>query len=408
LARVRAQLSMAALRRRAVEQEALTASLVQQQRWLEAVLDRLPVATLLLDSATGEFPFANRAAQALSGGRFPVDLEGAHRGAFRVTDEDDRPIASEDTPIARARRGEHARQMEAVWHTPAGRFNLAVDSDEVPAQGSQPARTIVTFQDISRLKNVERDLKALLGTRDEFLSIASHELKTPITSLSMQIQMTQLSMGPDGERAPTPDRLRKMLRVATTQVGRLTSLVDDLLDVARIRTGQLTLRLESADLGVLVRETLERMAGHATGAECPIRIEAPPTLTGVWDARRLEQVLTNLVSNAVKYAPRKPIEIRLTAPGDTVSLEVRDFGPGVAEPLRETIFERFDRGGASRNAGGLGLGLFISRQLVQAHHGTISVDGPPGEGARFVVVLPRDASRAHSSRASAPAPTAST
>lgn len=245
-----------------------------------------------------------------------------------------------------------------------------------------------------RLRTAE--LSALLGARDEFLSIASHELKTPITSLRMQLQMTERSTRSESGRASSPERLAKALRTSLIQVDRLTSLVEELLDVARIRSGHLQLDFVPVDLVPLARDTLERLSGQLAQAGCQVQFDAPPSLFGVWDARRLEQVLTNLTSNAMKYAPGVPLEVRLSEAGEErIRLEVRDFGPGVPQAQRDTIFDRFDRGSASRNAGGLGLGLFISRQIVSAHGGSITVEGPPGGGARFVIVLPRDAVGSH-------------
>ncbi|MFP2906653.1 ATP-binding protein [Pyxidicoccus sp. 3LFB2] len=395
LARVHAQLNMAALRRQVAEQEARAANLTRQQQWLELVLDRLPTPTLLVDPGSGRFTFANRAAQQLADGPFPSDIEAAERGqAFRLTDDADEPLASEDSPGAQVRRGERVRDQESVWHSPAGRFNILVDSDFVPAVGPRPAQAIVSFRDISRLKQVERELKALLGARDEFLSIASHELKTPITSLRMQLQMTERNVKPDEGRAPTPEKLARALRVSLIQVDRLTSLVDDLLDVARIRTGTFDLTFQELDLSQLARDLLDRLSGQLAQAGCNARLDAPPRLLGIWDGPRLEQVLTNLLSNAMKYAPGVRLDVSISTAGELVRLEVRDYGPGVGDAQRESIFERFDRGIASRNAAGLGLGLFISKRIVGAHNGSIVVESPPGGGASFVVLLPRDASRA--------------
>jgi signal transduction histidine kinase len=394
LARVQAQLNMATLRLRAAEQDVRVANLAQQQEWLEAVLDRIPAPTLLVDPSSGQFTFANRTAHELAGGRFPTDIDSAERSrSFLLTDEADRPLDPKSTPGAQIQRGEQVRDREVVWHSPAGRHHIVVDSDFVPAMGQQPPRTIVTLQDISRLKRVEQELKELLGARDEFLSIASHELKTPITSLRMQLQMTERSMKPEEGRAPSPEKLAKVLRISSIQVDRLTSLINDLLDVARIRSGHLDLSFAAADLAQLARDTLEHLSGQLAQAGCRVQLDAPQSLRGVWDGRRLEQVLTNLVSNAMKYAPGVPLDVCLAAEEGQARLEVRDFGPGVPPSQQDTIFDRFDRGLASRNVGGLGLGLFISRQIVVAHGGTIAVENPPGGGARFIVRLPRDASR---------------
>ena len=387
MARVQAQLTMAAMRLRAAEQEEHAKHLSQQQRWLEAVLNRLPTPTLLVDPDSRQFTFANHAAHQLADGQFPSTLDATEHGqAFRLTDDTGSPLDLEralDAPV---------RDLEAVGHSPAGRLHLVMDSDVVPAVGQQPSRTILTLRDISRLKQAERELKMLLGSRDEFLSIASHELKTPITSLRMQLQLAERGVKPEENRAPSPERLAKTLRVSLIQVDRLTSLVDDLLDVARIRTGTLDLSFQEVDFVQLTSDIVERLSGQIAHAGCRVRLDLPPVLVGVWDGQRLEQVLTNLVCNALKYAPGSALEVRLAEEGDFVRLEVCDHGPGVPEAQRETIFDRFDRGIASRNTGGLGLGLFISKQIVVGHGGRISVEEGPQGGASFRVVLPRDAS----------------
>ncbi|MBN8229470.1 response regulator [Corallococcus macrosporus] len=240
-----------------------------------------------------------------------------------------------------------------------------------------------------QLEQHQQALESLLKTRDEFLSIASHELKTPITSLLLQLQMAERYVKPAEGRVVSPERLPRALKVSLVQVDRLTRLVEDLLDVARIRTGTFALDVREVDLAQLASDVLERLSGQLTQTGCPTRLDAPHALPWHVDLHRLEQVLTNLITNAMRYAPGGPLVVRLQEQGDGVRIEVRDHGPGVPEAQRESIFDRFDRGLANRHTGGLGLGLFISKQIVTAHGGSISVEDAPGGGACFVVLLPR-------------------
>ncbi|WP_375756302.1 ATP-binding protein [Corallococcus exercitus] len=248
-----------------------------------------------------------------------------------------------------------------------------------------------------QLEQQQRGLESLLSARDEFLSIASHELKTPITSLLLQLQMAERYVKPVEGRVVSPERLPRALKVSLAQVDRLTRLVEDLLDVARIRTGTFALDVQQVDLAQLASDVLERLSGQLAQAGCPTRLDAPHQLPWHVDLHRLEQVLTNLLTNAMRYAPGGPLVVRLQEQGDLARIEVRDHGPGVPEAQRESIFDRFDRGLANRNTGGLGLGLFISKQIVAAHGGTISVEAPPEGGACFVVLLPRSTARTQAS-----------
>ncbi|MEW5851982.1 MAG: ATP-binding protein [Myxococcota bacterium] len=225
--------------------------------------------------------------------------------------------------------------------------------------------------------------------RDEFLSIASHELKTPLTSLVLQIQSLRRMAQRFGslDQAP-PDVVAASLEGVDRQLKRLDGLVGNLLDVARITAGRLGLSLEDVDLASLTRDVVERFAQQAAQAGCSLVVGADTPVRGRWDRIRVEQVITNLLSNAVKYGAGGPVEVSVAEVGGQARLAVRDHGMGISPEDVPRIFERFERAVPARHYGGLGLGLFITRQIVTAHGGTISVTSQPGQGSTFTVDLP--------------------
>ncbi|HET9451371.1 MAG TPA: ATP-binding protein, partial [Aggregicoccus sp.] len=223
--------------------------------------------------------------------------------------------------------------------------------------------------------------------RDEFLSVASHELKTPLTSLLLRLDSLARapSLASSGS-VPLPGSHLEMLR---RQVRKLSDLVDGLLDVTRIGAGRVTLRLEPVDLGALVREVAARFEPQAQRAGGSLQVEDAGGVVGEWDRLRLEQVTTNLVSNALKYGAGKPVQVRVLREADgSARLDVEDAGIGIAPEHRARIFGRFERAVSERHYGGLGLGLYITHQLVTALGGSVSVQSALGEGSTFSVRLP--------------------
>jgi PAS domain S-box-containing protein len=232
------------------------------------------------------------------------------------------------------------------------------------------------------------DAQEAIRARDEFLSIASHELRTPLTPLLLQLQGLLKETPLSGVQSHVPEWRRNVLKRMERQVQRLGALVDNLLDVARIRAGKLALQEEHVDLSGLVQEVCRRFGDEIARSGCAVSIHTDGVVTGRWDRLRLEQVVTNLIANAVKYGRGKPIEITVGAWSGGGRLTVRDFGIGIPAEMLPRIFERFERAVSSRAYGGLGLGLYIVRQIVEAHGGCIRVMSQPGEGATFVVELP--------------------
>jgi len=235
-----------------------------------------------------------------------------------------------------------------------------------------------------------RQLQAAVQVRDDFVAVAGHELKTPLAALMMQLQTVDRMMSRDGDLAKARDRISKLMRSAE----RLDTLINQMLDVSRITSSRLRIDPEPLDLADLVRDVVERFTETATRARCRLEARIATHVTGVWDRLRLEQVVTNLLTNAIKYGAGKPIEIELRSEGVEAILEVVDHGIGIDLEQQKRIFERFERAVSSRDFGGFGLGLWITRQIVEASGGRIAVQSEPGSGARFQVRLPRQAERA--------------
>ena len=236
----------------------------------------------------------------------------------------------------------------------------------------------------ARLYNVAQKAIRL---RDEFLSIASHELRTPITPLKLQIQIIK-NLASKKMLATYPiEKIDQIFNIASRQMERFQKLIEELLDVSRISAGRLSLKKQEIDLAEIVKETMSHFMDEMRETNCQVEIETVSAI-GDWDKLRIEQVLINLVANATKYGAGKPIKITVEAEDGVARLKVQDHGPGILKTDLNRIFDRFERAASVRSFPGLGLGLYITRQILDAHGGKIKVESERDKGATFIVELP--------------------
>lgn len=243
---------------------------------------------------------------------------------------------------------------------------------------------------ILSLKRTEEELQKAVAMRDEFLSICSHELNTPLTALQMQIQIIEKReqrIGP--EAAYAPETMKKFVNSSFKSVKRLIMLVSDMLDIARVNSGRLSLSLVESELNTLVKEFNDNFSAQMKEAGCVVRVEYhPEPIVLDLDPFRIEQVLTNLYSNIIKYAPGEPVDVKVGVKDGYAWFSVRDHGKGISKDQQLRIFDRFERIESPDLISGLGLGLYICKEIMSLHNGSISLESTPGQGSSFLVKLP--------------------
>jgi PAS domain S-box-containing protein len=291
------------------------------------------------------------------------------------------------TVMLRGELPEYDQTFRVLWPDTSVRW-LNSRARLVRDEHGRPVAVRGVIQDVTRLKTTELALQEALRARDEFLSIASHELRTPLTALWLHVR----ALGQRARRGANGDgfaaHVQTKLESAERQVRKLTALLDSLMDVSRIQRGRLVHEPTLMELGELVREVAGRFEDELRQAGVTMSLEVQGPCPVRVDRMRFEQVVTNLLSNALHYGNRTPVTVRLEQPRGRARLSVRDEGPGVALEDQERIFERFEQAGASTRRSGLGLGLYIVRQIVELHGGHVWVESVPGRGATFLVEVP--------------------
>jgi len=335
---------------------------------------------LVIDADTGRIVEANRAAEQ----------------AYLYSRDELLALAIYDlrleTPPSVTDQMRSADRQGSLFETLHRRKDGSVFPVEVSSRGEtlDDSRYLLSIiRDITERKRAEEERERLLittqqalATREEFLWVASHELRTPLTIVSLQLHQLRRSI----DRGDTTDRLTASTEAALSHIERLSALVQRLLDASLLEKGP-RLDVAEIDLAEVAHNAVERVRAQTEAFGIEISVEVP-VVRGLWDAVRLEQVLINLLSNALKYGLRQPISVSARVDADLVHIEVRDRGIGLAASETDRIFGKFERAVSTAHYGGLGLGLYISRQIVEAHRGWIEVESAPGRGSTFRVTLP--------------------
>ncbi len=364
------------------------AILYQQQEWLGTLLGLLPVPLVLLDSDLKGFTFINAKARevledSLGHGKsqsvvpMPLAFENSKGGVSEIRDL-----------LTQIKNTQHAMGIETILTTRTRKIPVLLFSEILPAMhGREPARLLM-FQDVSTIKQAQLDLSLALKGRDQFMAALSHELRTPINVILGWIKLLRENPSDEAmvkQAVDTLDRNAELQR----------DLIENLLDMSRIVTGSLGLQLESLDLKAAVRDSLMSLHPKAEEKYIDLQVDVEGENANVWaDANRIQQLISNLVQNAIKFTPphgKIVVSVRTDQITKMASISVHDNGNGIDPLFLPHVFEQFKQENmtTSRAYGGLGLGLTICKSIVDQHHGKIAaISGGAGQGATFTVLLP--------------------
>jgi PAS domain S-box-containing protein len=365
-------------------------SLREHEHWLDTTLRSISDGVIATDPDL-RVVFLNPVAEKLTG--------WTHRDALGRALCDVFPIVEQKSETSNHQTSASEAGVsfeEATSLFPRSGEPIAIDGRATPIvdDSEQVLGTIIIFRDIRRRLEAEQgrakvldELRSAIRLRDEFFTLASHELKTPLAALALNTDVLARAFDSLGPSSPPQSEAKRVKRMSL-QVRRFGELIERLLDVSSIVAGHLEINIEEVDLVALSREVIDRFESVLMKSGAPLSFEAAGCVLGHWDRLRLDQVLTNLLSNAMKYGAAKPIEVAVRQRVNMAVLTVRDHGIGIKPEDRERIFGRFERAVSATQYSGLGLGLWITRQIVEAMGGTISVEsGPDVEGSIFTVEL---------------------
>ena len=244
---------------------------------------------------------------------------------------------------------------------------------------------------LQELRTAQGELQNAVRMRDDFMSMVAHELRTPLNTLFLEAQLRKMQLDRGNTAIFDAAYLQKMVARDQRQIQSMVRLIDDMLDVSRIRSNRLSIRPSEVDLPALLQRVVGNLANQAASAGSDITLQACQAISGTWDEFRIEQVVINLLTNALRYGKGKPVTVSAEPAEGGVRIAVTDQGMGISAEDQRRIFEQFERAAGNDGTGGLGLGLFITQQLVEAHGGSIRVHSAPGSGSVFSLDLPHAA-----------------
>lgn len=371
----------------------------------DAILKQMPTGLLIADAHSGEILRYNDAAnKILLGNLSHITNIKEYSEVFRGFHADGRELTHDEWPLSRSiKNGETVEASPIDMVVGNGeKVTVLVSSSPIFAGDGSVSCCVAGLVDVSEMRKIEierenlyLEAKNISRMRENFLMVASHELKTPLTPLKLRLQYFEQLLRRERLREIPGALLKKNLDSALEQVKRLENLVHDMLNISEIDAGKISLFPAATDLVALAGEVIQRLEPEIAARHTQIAGPIPAKVFAWVDRLKTDQVISNLISNALKYGSGKPIEVNVWEEGGRAMISVRDYGIGVGVNDQERIFGRFERAASEAHYGGFGLGLFIARSIVEAQGGHIQVNSEPGQGSTFLVDLPLAAEKSN-------------